>query len=125
VRLAVDVVPVQYSGTAHSYRHIAKAKARHITGYLSLPAAPDPRRASHQRKPSAGRICGKLKLSLSYSSDSLKVMVLHIQNLGFSDQAREEPNAYVKVQSPQFRIGYDCSPGLPHARPDETDEEED
>lgn len=24
-------------------------------------------------------------------------MVHHIQNLGFSDQAREEPNAYVKV----------------------------
>ena len=27
----------------------------------------------------------------------VQVMVHHIQNLGFSDQAREEPNAYVKV----------------------------
>jgi len=56
----------------------------------------DPKR-THIRKPSCGKICGKLKLSLSFSQGSLKVMVHHIQNLGFSDQGREEPNSYVKV----------------------------
>ena len=41
----------------------------------------------HQRKPSAGRICGKMKLSLSYREDTLYVMVHHIENLSFSDSS--------------------------------------
>jgi len=54
-------------------------------------------KGGHQRKPSAGRICGKVKLSVSYKQDTLLVMVHHIQNLSFTDPSREEPNAYVKV----------------------------
>jgi len=64
---------------------------------LNIAKLRDPRKGSHQRKPSMGKICGKLKLSIFYSRDALKVMVHHIENLGFTDQAREEPNAYVKV----------------------------
>jgi len=52
---------------------------------------------NHQRKPSAGRICGKMKLSIYYREDTLHVMVHHIENLSFSDPSKEEPNAYVKV----------------------------
>eukprot|EP00092_Neocalanus_flemingeri_P001614 GFUD01001721.1.p1 GENE.GFUD01001721.1~~GFUD01001721.1.p1 ORF type:complete len:1837 (+),score=416.06 GFUD01001721.1:479-5989(+) len=54
-------------------------------------------KAGHQRKPSAGRICGKVKLSVSYRQDTLLVMVHHIENLSFNDPSREEPNSYVKV----------------------------
>ena len=39
----------------------------------------------HQRKPSSGRICGRMKLSISYREDSLYVMVHHIENLSFTD----------------------------------------
>ena len=52
---------------------------------------------SHQRKPSAGRICGKIKLSIHYKENTLYVMVHHIENLSFTDPSKEEPNAYVKV----------------------------
>ena len=41
----------------------------------------------HQRKPSAGTICGKIKLSISYRVDTLYVLVQHIENLTCADSA--------------------------------------
>lgn len=52
---------------------------------------------SHQRKPSVGRINGRMKISLRYRHETLLVMIYHVENLAFLDASREEPNAYVKV----------------------------
>ena len=41
----------------------------------------------HLRKPSAGRIRGKIKLSISYKVDTLHVLVHHIENLSCAESA--------------------------------------
>ena len=68
--------------------HINKLKGREIMSCraaLSLQCITEP--SGHQRKPSAGRICGKIKLSISYKVDTLHVLVHHIENLSCSDPA--------------------------------------
>ncbi|XP_023349683.1 phosphatidylinositol 4-phosphate 3-kinase C2 domain-containing subunit alpha isoform X2 [Eurytemora carolleeae] len=54
----------------------------------------DPR--GHVRKPSVGRIKGRLKLKVYYRNQTLHVLIQFIENLAMND-AREEPNSYVKV----------------------------
>ena len=69
--------------------HINKLKGDEHTNYDNyLHTIISEPRGGHQRKPSAGRICGKVKLSVSYRQDTLLVMVHHIQNLSFTDPSR-------------------------------------
>ena len=72
--------------------HINKLKGdldgwSHCRPYFGKYIFAEPK-GGHQRKPSTGRICGKVKLSVSYKQDTLLVMVHHIQNLSFTDPSR-------------------------------------
>jgi len=53
-------------------------------------------RPGHQRRPSHGKIKGRMKLKLYYRNNTLHVLVQFLENLSLND-AREEPNSYVKV----------------------------
>ena len=64
-----------------------KGKLNDQKSWNNFKNIPEPK-GGHQRKPSAGRICGKVKLSVSYRQDTLLVMVHHIQNLSFTDPSR-------------------------------------
>jgi len=50
----------------------------------------------HERKSSAGKIRGRIKLKIYYRAETLHVLIQFVENLSVND-AREEPNSYVKV----------------------------
>jgi len=50
----------------------------------------------HVRKPSVGKIRGRMKLKIYYRNETLHVLIQFVENLSVND-AREEPNSYVKV----------------------------
>merc|ERR1719204_887220 len=88
---------ISHSDLVYTFFHPCLRDQEQEKAHLHVAKLRDPQRGGHQRKPSTGKICGRLKLSIFYSRDALKVMIHHIENLGFTDQSREEPNAYVKV----------------------------